>query len=115
MLAQPANLFTLPPAARVSDPSTSHDSAHRLRTSGQQAHQIRQVVAAVESRPGRTSRELADETGYDRYMIARRLPDAEKNGLVRKGEKRICRIGGTPAVTWVAVERGGSSSMESDR
>ena len=37
--------------------------------------------------PGLTSKELAGVTDLDRYMLARRLPEAERHGKVKRLER----------------------------
>lgn len=94
-----------PPLARATDPVTSHVAARRVVASGvwdSQKNQIRHALAtALRDRiyPP-TSRELATFAAMDRYTVARRLPDLEKEGRVEKAGKRVCTISGTPAVTW---------------
>lgn len=89
--------------ARSTDPSTSHDAAHDLVVSGAQAQQQAQVVALMRRHPGLTSRELADEGGFDRHMVARRLPEILADGLAVHGAPRKCRISGRRCQTWLPV------------
>lgn len=101
-----ADLFTAAPTsrphflARRTDPASSHAAAAEVTRSGRLAAQKAQVLAAVRQWPGRTSLELASRMAADRYVIARRLPDLEKDGLVRKGGIRQCSAGSRPAVEW---------------
>lgn len=107
MSAQP-DLFALgtgfrgvsTPAARTSDPITSHLAAEQHTASGARAHQQAQTAAAVRAYPGKTSQELADLTRLDRYALARRLPECVTAGVVRKGTPRHCGITGRLALTW---------------
>ena len=92
--------------ARRGDPDTSHEAARRLVESGRLSEQKRAVLSALRREPGVTSAELAQRMGVDRYTTGRRLPDLEKAGLVKKGEKRICRARGTRAVTWTTTAKG---------
>lgn len=82
------------------DPDTSRQAARRAVASGSVDDHVRRVVAAVRTRPGMTSAELAQHAGLERHEAARRLPDAEKRGLVRKGPARKCSLSGRAAVTW---------------
>ena len=91
------------PAARTTDPHTSHLAAEEITASGARQQQIGVAIAAVRAHPGHTSMELANLTGHDRYMLARRLPDAETARAVSKGEARTCTISGRKAVTWNPV------------
>jgi hypothetical protein len=88
------------PIARARDPESSHRAAAEITTSGTRAHQQAQTVAAVRAFPGCTSQELSERTGLERYMLARRLPEAVTAGRVRKGEQRTCAVTGRLALTW---------------
>jgi len=88
------------PAARNSDPVTSHLAAEEITASGKRAHQQHQAVAAVRANPGCTSFELALKCDLDRYMLARRLPEVVLAGLVRKGEPKHCSVTGRLALSW---------------
>lgn len=91
------------PVAHRDDPITSTLAADRHERSGAREGNLRAVQQGVWKWPGRTSRELAKLLGMDRHEVARRLPDLEKAGLVCKGPARVCREGGTMAVTWERV------------
>lgn len=100
MTAQ-ADLFPVPRHSRRSDPRSSHEAGERMRASGALGDQKAQAAAAVRAWPGRTSQELAEAAGLDRYMLARRLPECEdRAGGVRRGEMRRCSITGRLAMTW---------------
>ena len=91
------------PAARSSDPETSRAAGRAVTLSGDRERQVRSVAEAVRRHPGLTSAELAAACGLDRYVVARRLPDGEKVGLVRRGEPRACTATPRPglkALTW---------------
>ena len=88
------------PIARRTDPESSHLAAEHVTRSGARAHQQAQAVAAVRAYPGCTSFELATRTDLDRYMLARRLPDAETAGAIRRGEQRVCQVSNRRALTW---------------
>lgn len=89
------------PAARATDPDTSHTAAESVTKSGVRAHQQRQVLAALRQWPGCTSAELAKHAHMDRYAVARRLPELVPLFAFRGGS-RACQISGRPAVTWWA-------------
>ncbi|WP_329767336.1 MarR family winged helix-turn-helix transcriptional regulator [Stenotrophomonas maltophilia] len=97
--------------ARASDLSTSHDAAHYVVASGLQAHQHDQSAKAVADYPGMTSKELAQATGLDRYMLARRLPELIKTGRVWRGPNKPCPVSGRTACTWWAVAPGQNLSL----
>lgn len=68
------DFFSDTPIARRTDPVSSHKAAERI-TRTVRSEQKRRVLGAVRLYPGRTSRELAEQCGLDRYMVARRLPE----------------------------------------
>lgn len=86
--------------ARRTDPVTSHEAAGAVERSGRASVQRGQALDAVRRHPGRTSQELAELTGLDRYMLARRLPELREDLLVRNGPIRPCGITRRPAITW---------------
>ena len=93
------------PAARNTDPVSSHLAAEEVTVKGTRGRQQRVVLWAVAANPGRTSRELASICDLDRYQVARRLPELENAGLLEKGPMRRCSAGRREAVTWKAVAR----------
>jgi hypothetical protein len=88
------------PAARATDPQSSHDAAEAHTASGARQCHIEVVVAQVRAFEGLTSAEIAARTGLERHEAARRLPDAEKAGAVRKGMPRKCSISNKLVTTW---------------
>jgi len=92
------------PAARNTDPETSHEAAAHITDSGARAFQQGQTVAAVRAYPGRTMQELAELTGLDRYMLGRRVSECETAGLVVRGAKRQCSVTGRSAEPWWPVD-----------
>lgn len=107
MSAQLAMVFEQPqpirvetPAARASDPVTSHLAAEEHTRSGKRGHQQSQAAAAVKALPGRTSFELALATDICRFVLARRLPECVTGGSVLKGAPKHCSVTGKLAVTW---------------
>lgn len=98
--------LTLPPAAAKADPASSHAAARELTSSGARQRQVELVAELVRQWPGCTSLELAELSGHDRHMLAKRLPDAAACGLVRKVTRdgvvvlRTCRAGGRLACCW---------------
>lgn len=92
--------------ARSDDPTSSHEAADFIVGSGKQAQQQAQAAAAVRKHPGLTSLELARATGIDRFVLARRLPEVEREGLIRRGIVRKCSASnGRSGVTWHPVSR----------
>jgi hypothetical protein len=86
--------------ARRTDPRSSHEAAKRNVLSGANATQKQKVLAGLKKNIGMTSAELADAIGMDRYVVARRLPDLERDGLAERGSERDCEAKGGPAITW---------------
>lgn len=84
--------------ARTTDPQSSVIAA--LENARHRKAQVFDVVKALEMFNGSTSAELAQKSGIDRYMVARRLPDAERRGLVYRCGTRKCEVSGKHAVTW---------------
>jgi hypothetical protein len=91
------------PAARASDPITSHLAAQEVTASGARDAQIALVIRAVRQHPGQTSRELALVARLDRYMVARRLPEAVTAGAIRRGVASECSVARRKALTWWPV------------
>ncbi len=100
MQADLFRLYTDTPRSRSTDIESSHAAADEVKSSGRLAIQQSQVLAAVREWPGRTSRELAQYMHCDRYLVARRLPELESAGKVRKGGLRECAIGHRLACEW---------------
>lgn len=92
------------PIARRSDPESSKAAAREITESGLRVRQQTEVLRLVRAYPNRTSLELAQHGSLDRYVIARRLPELEQAGLVKRGEMRRCSIGARPALTWEACD-----------
>ena len=79
-----ASTATLRFPARATDPLSSFRAAAALKRSGALSQQRAEVMALVSAHPGFSSRGLAHTTGSDRYVLARRLPELETLGLVRR-------------------------------
>lgn len=88
------------PASRLTDPISSEEAAKQHLMDKRMETQCLKVLDLVLRYPGKTSLELADISGMDRYIVARRLPQLEHGGMVRKGEIRQCTVGHRNAVTW---------------
>lgn len=88
---------------RNTDPVTSRLAAEHMVVSGKLSNQHIETLKLVRANPGMTSEELAMRGILDRYQLARRLPELERDGLVRKGPVRKSAHG-RMAHTWeVAV------------
>jgi hypothetical protein len=93
------DLFGTRPPARKHDPESSREAARHMIETGALGECQQRTIAAVRAFPGMTSQELAERTGLDRYMLARRLPEVEPM-YVRRGETRACGVTGRKALTW---------------
>lgn len=110
---RPAQSSTKQMYART-DPATSRQAAERMERSGTARTQRQTVLLAlgraqrVHQRnvmgAGLTSAELAVESGLDRAMCARRLPELATQGTVTRAGVRQCQVKGTLAVTWAATQ-----------
>jgi len=61
------------------------------------------VLDAVKEAPYSTERELAEFFGIDFDILANRLTDLWKDGLVKEGETRVCHVVHRRRATWAAV------------
>lgn len=91
------------PVARHTDPETSRLAAEHVTKTGARSDQQNKAAEAVRQFPDCTSFELAMRTGIDRYTLARRLPECETAGRVRKGPIRTCTVTGRKAHEWGVV------------
>jgi hypothetical protein len=89
--------------ARKTDPWTSHQAAKEITESGLRESQREHVLLALKKHDGTTSSELAVFGCIDRYVTARRLPELEKLGFVKKGTAKKCTITGRNAMTWAVI------------
>ena len=72
------------PRSRRSDPPSSKRAAEHLHRNGGAASQRMVCLELVKKFPGRSSKQLAELSGLDRHMIAKRLPELrDKFNLVR--------------------------------
>lgn len=97
-------IFNFQPAHHKTDPATSKLAEDAITASGARLTQAQKVLGLVKRHTGLTSAEYTKVTTLDRYAIARRLPDLEHNGCIRKGIVRQCGISHKPAVTWWFVK-----------
>ena len=92
--------------ARKKDPSTSHEAAREVETSGRASGQRAICFQEALNHPGQTAAEIAKATGLERHVPSRRLPELREAGLVRNDDVRPCRITGRNSMTWVPVKEG---------
>ena len=91
------------PLTHRDDPETSREAAEHLKQSGRLGAQQEAVLATLRECDGSTHAELGRVMGCDWLVAARRLPELERAGLVRKGKARICRVKGSRCTTWWTV------------
>lgn len=91
------------PLVHRADPITSLMAARELVESGRLGQQLHAVLAALRAWSGSTSDELAEQSGIDRFVCARRLPDLARLGLAKKGPRRESRMTGRQGVTWEII------------
>lgn len=99
-------MLVLTPASRASDPATSHMAEQHINSTGARAFNQHLAHAAVKAHPGHTSLELSQLARCCRFGLAKRLPECETAGLVRKGATKQCDVSGRRAVTWWPIEPG---------
>ena len=92
-----------PPIAANADPETSRLSAEAITASGERDRQVEAVAEAVRAFPGHTTLELAELSGIDRYTLARRVSEAEAQGLLRRGPAKV-QANGRRAEPWYPCE-----------
>jgi MarR family len=92
------------PIAANSDPISSHLAAVEVTESGLRVRQKAALLEVVRGQAGPlTSAELARAGAMDRHVVARRLPDLERDGLVERRPMRECTVTGRQAITWIAL------------
>ena len=74
--------------ARRTDPRSSHAAAKKMVDTGAIRGQALTTHNALKRYPCNTTKTLADVSGLDRYMLARRMPDLWKAGLALRIERR---------------------------
>lgn len=81
------------PRSRRTDPLSSKRAESELRRSGAMESQARLVWKAMQSHPGRSSKELALLNRMDRHMVGRRTSDLWRKGHAVKLEigKQDCK------------------------
>jgi len=91
-----------PPRARLRDPATSHEAAALVErfAAGHQA----QILEALRRFKRAGAEQIAAATKIDAYAIRKRLPEMQREGLVRvTGETRLTATGRHERV-WEIVE-----------
>lgn len=109
----------LPPSLKPAPRSTSAEALCEIKATGVLGEQQRAVLVALaevcrcfEGPWGRTSREVARGSGVDRYVVARRLPELEREGLVERYDVRLCDVTERKAITWKPTAAGHQAVRE---
>lgn len=100
-----SNLFQNPAPRRASNPPcTSRAAFETVSSSGIRSNQKLQLVEWLrDQNEPLTSAEIAAQSGMERHGAARRLPNAERDQMVRRCAARRCRQTGFMAITWEAI------------
>jgi hypothetical protein len=92
------------PIAAKADPITSLLAAQNLTLSGARSAKKRRLVEFLRTcREPLTSLEISRALDLERHDVAKRLPDARRDGHLQNGPMRNCRVSGRLGVTWKAV------------
>jgi hypothetical protein len=101
MTQAPLQFENRAPIAASADPWTSKAAGRQLTKSGRRDSQKGMVLECLRKYPlGVTSAELALFESLNRYLVARRLPDLERDGYVQRLEAARCTVSGKFAVCW---------------
>jgi len=93
-----------PPRRVSSPPCTSRQAFEIVTGSGIRTNQKLQLLEWLQGQTEPlTSAEIAAKSGMERHGVARRLPDAERDQLVRRCGIRRCRETGYMAITWKVI------------
>ena len=80
-----------PARARHTDAETSHEAARKVDASGTAECHRSQILQVLIDSPGTTAWEIQRELQHlTREGISKRLPELERQGLVRRGAIRFC-------------------------
>lgn len=90
------------PAARNTDPDSSHAAARAVRLNGSRASIQQRALEIVQKLPGLTVVEIAVQLGLQSHTVGRRLSDLFQAERIKKGtEDRY--VDGLPYTTWWPV------------
>lgn len=92
------------PLPHRGDSKRGPNTAEHIRQSANLAAQQEAVLQALRQCDGATHAELGKSMGIHWLTPARRLPELERLGLVKKGEPRICMVKRSRCTTWWIVE-----------
>lgn len=86
------------PAARNTDPATSHVAAQAVRLNGVKASLQKRLLEVVKLLPGLTVVHYAKQLGLDSHRVGRRLSDLKNAGRIRADGEMY--VEGLPYTTW---------------
>lgn len=100
-----SNLFDFAdaPAARATDPATSHAAIEEHTRSGARASQAARILAAITANPGKTAGEIGKLVGLTNVQVCRRIADLVKLRSVTECGSRICTAMKSSQTTWRAT------------
>jgi len=104
--AKPKIASSITTLSHHDDPATSREAARKLSQSGRLTGQRRAVLEALRQCDSATHAELGEAMGVHWLTPARRLPELERMGCVRRGEPRLCRVKSSRCTVWFAAEAG---------
>ena len=87
------------PAARSTDPWTSHDAAEHVTKTGKRTRQQQQVLDLIREHPNCSSEELAGFGVLGYSQIARRISELVTGGFIDPCSARV-NSRGRPVLTW---------------
>ena len=87
------------PAARSTDPWTSHDAAEHVTKTGKRTRQQQQVLDLIREHPNCSSEELAGFGVLGYHQIARRIKELVTGGFIESCSVRV-NSRGRPVLTW---------------
>lgn len=99
--------------SRKWDPWTSHSAAHGVEKTGAANGQRAAILHYVLHHPGETASEIAQALGIGEGGH-KRLPELRDAGFLINGPARTCRVRGTKAMTWIAVDNGSEVHVQRD-
>ena len=87
------------PAARSTDPWTSHDAAEHVTKTGKRTRQQQQVLDLIREHPNCSSEELSEFGVLSYSQIARRTKELVTGGFIESCSVRV-NSRGRPVLTW---------------
>ncbi len=98
----------LPPAARTTDPITSHQAANEVRRNGQAKSDADEIYRVLSVHYGMTAGEIAaklggNEKNWTNVRVTRRTCEMEEEGRIRRGPARECRAKWRRMISWWRV------------